>query len=150
VDGRLLVDERAGGFSFWATWLPKKLGSASAYLLGIRDRDGQLLSGQKSYHLHVAADVPARDFWSVIAYSMKTKSMIPNTLKRVGLSSYDKPKLLMNGDGSVDLYFGPQAPPDKDANWVPTGEDFFVLFRLYGPQPAFVDGSWTLSDIEAA
>ena len=37
VDGRLLVDERAGGFALWATWLPKKLGAASAYPTALRD-----------------------------------------------------------------------------------------------------------------
>jgi hypothetical protein len=148
-DGRLLIDERAGCFSFWATWLPKKLGSASAYLLGVRDRDGQLLSGHKSYRLRVPAVVPARDFWSVIVYSMKTKSMIPNAVKRAGLSSYDTPTLLKDSDGSVDLYFGPQAPPGKQTNWIPTGEDFFLLFRLYGPEQAFADKSWKLPDVEA-
>ena len=47
VDGKLLIDERAGGFAFWATWLPKKLGAASAYLNGLRDDAGELFSGQK-------------------------------------------------------------------------------------------------------
>jgi hypothetical protein len=33
--------------------------------------------------------------------------------------------------------------------WIPTGgEDFFVLFRLYGPQQAFFDRTWTLADVE--
>ena len=146
-DGKLLVDERAGGFAFSATWLPKKLGAASAYLACLRDGAGQLLSGQKSYRLQVPADVPVRDFWSVIAYSMKTKSMIPNPRGRAGLSSYDKPRMEMNADGSVDLFFGPQAPAGKERNWIPTGEDFFLLFRLYGPAEGFVE-TWKLPDVE--
>ena len=116
VDGKLLVDERAGNF-LWATWLPKKLGAASAYPTALRDGAGKLLSGQNNYQLRVPADTPARDFWSVIVYSMKTKSMIPNPQNRVGLSSYDKSKLIMNADGSADLYFGPTAPAGKK----PTG-----------------------------
>jgi hypothetical protein len=28
------------------------------------------------------------------------------------------------------------------------GEDFFLLFRLYGPGEALFDGSWTLGDVE--
>jgi hypothetical protein len=131
VDGRLLVDERAGNF-LWATWLPKKLGAASAYPTVFRDSQGQLLSGQHSCRFRVSADTPARDFWSVIAYSMKTKSMIPNSQNRVGISSYDKSALQMNEDGSVDLYFGLEAPHGKEANWLPTsGEDFFLTLRLY-------------------
>ena len=148
VDGKLLVDERAGNF-FFATWLPKKFGAASAYPMGLRDSKGDLLSGKHSYKLRVPSDVPARDFWSVIAYSMKTKSMIPNPQNRAGLSSYDKSALQMNKDGSVDLYFGPNAPPGKEANWLPTaGEDFFLILRLYGPQQPFFDKTWTMNDIE--
>ena len=80
----------------------------------LRDGAGKLLSGQSSYRLRVPADTPARDFWSVIVYSMKTKSMIPNPQNRGGLSSYDKSKLAMNADGSADLYFGPTAPAGKE------------------------------------
>ena len=145
-DGKLLVDERAGGFAFWATWIPKKPGAASAYLTGLRDAAGQPFSGQKSYRLQVPADVPVRDFWSVIAYSMKTKSMIPNPV-RAGLSSYDKPRMRMNADGSVDLYLGPQPPVGKETNWIPTGEDFFLLFRLYGPAEGFAE-AWKMPDVE--
>ena len=112
VDGKLLVDERAGNF-FFATWLPKKFGAASAYPTVLRDSKGDLLSGKRSYRLRVPADTPARDFWSVIVYSMKTKSMIPNHQNRVGLSSYDKSKLQMNADGSADLYFGATRPPAR-------------------------------------
>jgi hypothetical protein len=148
VDGKLLVDERAGGFALWATWLPKKLGAASAYPTALRDGAGKLLSGQNNYRLRVPADTPARDFWSVIVYSMKTKSMIPNPQSRSGLSSYDKSKLSMNADGSVDLYFGPTAPSGKEANWLPTGEDFFLIFRLYGPGKAYFDKTWKMDDIE--
>lgn len=148
VDGKLLVDERAGNF-FFAVWLPKKFGAASAYPMGLRDSKGDLLSGKRSYRLRVPADTPARDFWSVIAYSMKTKSMIPNPQNRAGLSSYDKSALQMNGDGSVDLYFGPSAPPGKEANWLPTaGEDFFLILRLYGPEKAFFEKTWKMNDIE--
>ena len=88
------------------------------------------------------ADVPARDFWSVVAYSVKTKSMIPNPQSRAGLSSYDKSALQMNKDGRVGLYFGPYAPPGKEANWLPTaGEYFFLILRLYGPEKAFFDNT---------
>jgi hypothetical protein len=147
VDGKLLVDERATIF-FVGTWIPKKL-AASAYPMVFRDRSGTLLKGDKTYRLRVPADTPARDFWSVIVYSMKTKSMISNAQNIVGLSSYDKSKMQMNSDGSVDLYFAPKAPTGKEANWIPTGEDFFIIFRLYGPEKAYFDKTWKLPDIES-
>jgi hypothetical protein len=52
----------------------------------------------------------------------------------------------------VDVYFGPQAPAGKDANWAPTvkGQDYFLLFRFYGPTQAFFDKSYVLNDLVKA
>jgi len=146
MDGKLLVDERATIY-FFGTWVPKKL-AASAYPMVFRDSSSALLMGDKTYRLRVPADTPARDFWSAIVYSMKTKSMIPSPANKVGLSSYDKSKMQINGDGSVDLYFAPKTPAGQEANWIPTGEDFFIIFRLYGPEKAYFDRTWKLPDIE--
>jgi hypothetical protein len=59
------------------------------------------------------------------------------------------PELAKEPDGSVELVFGPIAPTEY-ANWIPTspGEQFEVMFRFYGPEPAFFDKSWRLPDIE--
>ena len=53
-----------------------------------------------------------------------------------------------NEDGSVDVYFAPKAPQGLASNWIPTGEDFFLLFRLYGPDKPLFDKTWTLVDVE--
>jgi hypothetical protein len=52
--------------------------------------------------------------------------------------------LQRNGDGSVDIYFGPKARTGKESNWIPTsaGGQFEVLFRAYGPEKAFFDKTW--------
>lgn len=52
---------------------------------------------------------------------------------RVGLSSRKADSMQVNDDGSYDAYLVPEAPKGKVSNWIPTGEDFFLLFRLYGP-----------------
>jgi hypothetical protein len=31
--------------------------------------------------------------------------------------------LQKNPDGSVDIYFGPEAPAGKESNWIPTNAD---------------------------
>lgn len=52
---------------------------------------------------------------------------------RPGLSNLD-------GDGLVDIYFGPKAPKGMESNWVETipGKVWFKILRLYGPlQPWF-------------
>jgi hypothetical protein len=142
---RLLIDER-GLFYFWATFLPKHLGGGTYYLMGLRDKNGDLFDGKSLYRLRVPKDVPASEFWSAIAYSMKTKGFIENT-KPIGLSSQDK-SLKSNADGTHDIYFGPTAPSGMESNWVETGEDFFLIFRLYGPAKDVVEGKWTLNDVE--
>lgn len=147
TEDRVLIDERAGGSYFWITYLPKVLGGGTFYLTGLRDSKGDLLDGKSTYRLRVSKDTPARDFWSAIVYSMKTKGFVENA-DRVGLGSLDKKSMKVNEDGSVDVYFAPDAPEGFESNWIPTGEDFFLLFRLYGPEKALTDKSWVLNDIE--
>jgi len=144
---RVLIDERGGGAYFWITYLPKALGGGTFYLTGLRDKDGELLNGEDTYRLTVPADTPAKDFWSVIVYSMKTKGFVEN-VERVGLSSQDIAKMKQNADGSVDVYFAPKAPKGLETNWIPTGEDFFLLFRLYGPDKPLFEKTWTLGDVQ--
>ncbi len=78
---------------------------------------------------------------------MKTKGFVTG-VDRVGISSRDMDTLKVNEDGSVDLYFAPEAPAGLESNWVPTGEDFFLLFRLYGPEKPLFEKTWTLDDVE--
>jgi hypothetical protein len=134
---------------FWANYLPEKLGGEQLYLMGLRDTKGELLSGKSNYRLHVPADVPVDKFWSVIVYSQETKSFIPNPLNHIGLDSYDKSKIETNPDGSADIYFGDQLPNGHEKNWLPSnGQDFFLIFRLYGPTRSVYDKTWKMSDIE--
>ena len=67
----------------------------------------------------------------------------------VGLDSSDQ-KMNRNGDGSVDLHFGPKVPAGQEANWIPTmrGRSCFPWFRSYGPDKALFDESWKLPDFE--
>jgi len=78
---------------------------------------------------------------------MKTKGFIRDA-EKVGLATPNTKDMIMNDDGSYDVYFAPKAPEGKDANWIPTGEDFFLLFRLYGPETKDFYKSWSLGDIE--
>jgi hypothetical protein len=96
----------------------------------------------------VPANAPVKQYWSATVYDRATHAFIRNQ-SRMGRSS-QSPGLLKNEDGSVDIYFGPQAPNSKESNWVPTSADgeFEVLFRLYGPEKAFADKTWKLPDIE--
>lgn len=35
-----------------------------------------------------------------------------------------------------------------ESKWLPTGEDFFLIFRLYGTSREVVAEKWTLNDVE--
>jgi hypothetical protein len=143
----LLLDKRAGGGYFWLSFFPKHLGAASFYLVGLRDRTGVMFNGQSLYRLRVPKDVPVSQFWSATVYSMKTKAFFAGA-DRVAISSSDNAQLKSNPDGTVDLYFGPKPPDGLASNWISTGEDFFLWFRLYGPEKPIFEKTWTLPDVE--
>ena len=56
----------------------------------------------------------------------------------------------MNADGSVDAYFGPEAPVGHESNWIKTdpAKGFFVVFRFYGPLEGYIEKAWVLNDFE--
>jgi hypothetical protein len=142
----MLIDERANLYHY-ATFMPKVLGGGSFYLTTLFDSEGHLFDGESTYKMNVPADTPAGDFWSAIAYSFATHGFIEGS-ERVGISSVNKESLQVNADGSVDLYFAPNAPKGQESNWIPTREKFWVCLRLYGPEKALFDKSWSLPDIE--
>ena len=65
----------------------------------LRDTDGNLLNGKDTFKLDVPANTPAREFWSVIEYSMKTKGFVRNA-EKVGLSTPNTMDMIVNKEGS--------------------------------------------------
>jgi hypothetical protein len=141
------VDVRGLTFSY-AYFTPKHAGAGSSYLLTIADKDGRLLDGGATYRLTVPPNVPVRQYWSATVYDRATHAPIREA--RWPSRSSQTPGLQKNADGSVDVYFGPEAPSGKESNWVPTNIDggFEVLFRFYGPEKPLFDKTWRLPDIE--
>jgi hypothetical protein len=125
-----------------------KLGTGSFYFAAFNDHSGQPLEGGSNYRLHVSANVPVKEFWSITIYSLETSSFFLNST-RLTLGSLDK-ELQKNADGSVDIYIGPKPPAGQESNWhyTPAGQKWFPWFRVYGPEKAIMDKSWKLSDIE--
>jgi hypothetical protein len=95
-----------------------KPGVGSTYLAAYADKDGDWLGGAKSYTLHIPAKPPAEQFWSIAVYSWDSRTLIDNDQKRAAQSS--RQDLIVNADGSIDLYYGPKAPEGKEKNWVQT------------------------------
>jgi hypothetical protein len=146
------VEERVHGWhqlvGNFAAYIPSKPGTGQFIMSGYRDKDGNMLMGENNYRLRVQADVPVKQFWQIPVYEAATRSLINTDQKKGTLSGTDD--LKKNDDGSVDLYFGPEAPEGFEQNWIKTkpGEGWFTLPRLYGPLEPILDKTWRWNDIE--
>jgi hypothetical protein len=129
--------------------MAKLVGKGSQYAVTFADTAGKPFDGARNYRLHVPANVPAKDFWSVVLYDPQTRSEL-QTSQPFPSKNNKRDKLIVNGDGSVDLYFGPKAPEGKEANWIASvsGKGWFAVLRLYGPLESWFNKSWRPGDIE--
>lgn len=148
--GYVNTDRRAG-FAYSAigmspAMVEKHVGAGSQYLWTPRDASGAFLDGGKRYRLHIPPNIPAKNFWSVVAYDSDSRSILRNSQPFPSVSTYTKPAA--NADGSIDIAFGPQEPASAQ-NWIQTvaGKGWFVLFRFYGPLDPFFDKSWRPDDV---
>ena len=110
------------------------------------DANGDFLSGDGQYRLHLPADIPAARFWSVTVYDALTGSGLDNGQPFPSINAMDGP--IQNADGSIDIDFGATSP-GQGKNWLATvpGKGWFAIIRLYEPQRAFFDTSWMPGDI---
>ncbi len=161
-DYRWLRDDGAGGrnsdartlFFYSATvntpaMAKKMVGKGSQYAFNATDSTGDFLDGAKTYRLTIPANVPAKDFWSVVVYDPQTRSEL-QTGQPFPSKNNKRDDLIVNDDGSVDLFFGPEPPEGKERNWVQTvpGKGWFVLLRLYGPLDPWFDRTWKPGEFE--
>jgi hypothetical protein len=157
-----LKDEGMGGrnmdartqFFYFATvntpaivW--KLIGKGSQYAWGYLDAKGNYLDGSKTYKMNLPKDPPAEKFMSVVVYDPQTRSEL-QTSQPYPSKNNKRDNMITNDDGSIDLYFGPEAPAGKEANWIQTvpGKGWFCLLRLYSPTEAWFDKTWRPGEIE--
>ncbi len=140
------IDARAITYSIGYIGI-KRQGAGQFYLMSSKDKDGDALDGGQTYRLTVPSDAPVKQYWSVTAYNRETHALIRDVLR--ASRSSQVADLNKNGDGSVDIWFGPEPPVGNDSNWVPTkrGERFELLFRLYGPTKPLFEKTWRLPDV---
>ena len=146
-DGRTLFYYGATGVTPAMT--VKMVGIGSQYAVAERDATGKYLDGAKSYRLHLPPNIPAKDFWSVIVYDPQTRSLL-QTDQQFPSAGNQRKGIVINPDNSVDIFFGPAAPPGKEANWIQTipGKGWWVMLRLYGPLEPWFDKTWKPGEVE--
>lgn len=125
------------------------VGFGQVYLETSKDADGRWLDGSKTYRIRIDANPPVKQFWSITLYDNVTRGPLVTDQGASDMSSR-RPDLARNGDGSVDVWFGPKRPA-RAKNWIKTstGKGWFPYFRFYGPTEAYFDKTWQLNDIEA-
>ena len=122
------------------------VGMGAKYPTTLRDADGDILSGGRSYKLRLPPNIPAKLFWSVTVYDADNASGLDNGQPLPSINTMDQPK--SNPDGSIDIYFGPKKPEGAE-NWLRTvpGRAWFTIIRLYGPDQPYFDNTWKPDDI---
>jgi len=127
----------------------KRVGVGSQYGVATVDAEGNYLDGAKTYSVKLPKGIPAKDFWSLCVYDPQTRSMLqtPATFYPSLSSATNNPEV--NADGSVTVYFGPEAPEGKEKNWIQTvpGKGWFAILRLYGPLESWFDKTWQPGEI---
>ncbi|MCH2185566.1 DUF1214 domain-containing protein, partial [Myxococcota bacterium] len=127
----------------------KMVGVGSQYALIARDADGAYLDGSEEYSLTLPPDIPAKNFWSFVAYDPQTRSMLQTSQLYPSKNSERNKDLVMNEDGSITHFFSPTAPKGHEANWIQTRPEkgWFGVLRLYGPLEPWFDQSWRPGEI---
>ncbi|MDA0975597.1 MAG: DUF1254 domain-containing protein [Planctomycetota bacterium] len=162
-DHRWLIDDGNGGrnkdartrFFYVATvntpaMVLKLLGAGSQYALAATDSSGAYLDGSDTYRLTIPADPPAKDFWSIVVYDPQTRSMLQTGQPYPSKNSQRNRDMVSNADGSITLWFAPEAPAGHESNWIQTvpGKAWFAILRLYGPLEPWFDKTWRPGEIE--
>jgi hypothetical protein len=150
--GYLDIDQRAAFFQLAYSSSPAMaldmINRGAKYPSTMRDKDGELLDGSKTYKLHLPAGIPAKLYWAVTIYNPADGTMPQTTQPFPSRNQFDKPQY--NQDGSLDLYFGPTKPNNvNEKNWIQTldGRAFLVTIRLYGAEASFYDQTWKPDDV---
>ena len=100
------------------------------------------LNGQHDYIMQFPPDglPPNGGFWSVTMY-YTNHTFVSNPINRYEVS--DHSGLVLNANGSLDIYIQNAPPVGNESNWLPAPTGSFVLWlRIYLPGQAVVNGSY--------
>ena len=111
------------------------------------DGAGHRLSGQHDYILQFPpGELPPNSaFWSVTMY-YTNHTFVDNSIDRYSISSSSG--LVLNANGSLDIYIQTTLPAGHEAYWRPAPDGNFLLFlRVYLPGRAILNGSYIVPPV---
>ncbi len=124
------------------------------YPSGRVDADGEPLSGDRRYRLRLDEAPPAKAFWSITMYDTSYDGvagyLVDNPIDRYLINSTTS-GLVRGDDGSLSIHVQRDEPdtPEGRANWLPAPSGpMYLVLRIYWPEAAALDGSWTPPPIE--
>ncbi len=127
------IDHLVGAAAGWGG-LPR---TAASYIVdGVDANDG------KTLHAVTVKDVPVDAFWSITVYNADGY-LEPNDLN---VNNYNNISATPSADGAYTIHFG--GCEDGRINCIPISPGWNYSIRLYEPQEAILDGSWTFPAIE--
>jgi hypothetical protein len=116
------------------------------------DSSKQKLDGTHAYTLRFAPGQlpPVQAFWSLTLYELPASLLSANPLNRYLINSPMVPSLQKDPDGGITLFVQHESPgKDKESNWLPAPKaPFFMVLRLYWPQPLALTGAWKAPILE--
>ena len=121
----------------------------------LSDADGSPLDGSANRYTITFAEgqlPPVEAFWSLTMYDGKTQLFVENPLDRYLLNSTTIDDFRMEGDGALTLLIQKDEPDTHStSNWLPAPDGpFYLVMRLYGPEAAALDGTWTPPPVKPA
>ena len=121
----------------------------------LADADGAPLDASANRYTVTFADgqlPPVVSFWSLTMYDGASQLFVENAIDRYLVNSTMMDDLRLNDDGSLTLLIQKDAPGKGwDSNWLPAPDGpFYLVMRLYGPEPSALDGTWTPPPVEPA
>jgi len=123
------------------------------YPMAKEDANGDALDGQARYQLRFETTPSVKAFWSVTMYDTSYDGtagyLVENPINRYLINSTTE-GLIRDDDGALTMTMQRDEPddPTERANWLPTPDgEFYIVLRMYWPEPAALDGTWDLPPV---
>lgn len=123
----------------------------AVYAQAFTDVSGEPLVGERRYTMTFADRPPVGAFWSITLYDIPHYFLSANPIDRYSIGDRT-PGIQYAEDGSLQITITHKEPTDAvaRANWLPAPDGRFrLVFRLYVPGEAILDGSYDFPPLVA-